>query len=126
MVKIAAGRAINRLTLNLSLISQPWLLVAAMVVSEIMERLSPNMAPPTQAPMTIGRLILPLMAAATATGMTAETVPMEVPVAVPMKAEMMKIPAARNLTGTRDSPRFTVASLPPIAAAVEAKAPAKR
>ena len=95
-MRIAAGRAIRRLTLNLSLISHFWDLVAAMVVSEIMERLSPNIAPPTTAATVIGRLKLPFAATPAAIGMTAEIVPMEVPVAVPMNAEMMKRPAQRN------------------------------
>ena len=53
-------------------------------------------------------------------------VPMEVPVAVPIKAEMMNTPAARNCTGIRERPRLTVASRPPMAAATPEKAPASR
>ena len=59
-------------------------------------------------------------------GTMALMVPMEVPVAVPIKAEMMKTPAAKNCTGTRERPRFTVASRPPIEAATLEKAPASR
>ena len=121
----AAGNATRKLTRNLSRISQRWLRVAAMVVSEIMDRLSPNMAPPTTAPMTTVRDRPPFSAMPTAMGMTAETVPMEEPVAVPIKAEMTNRPAARNCTGTRDRPRFTVDSRPPILAATCAKAPAR-
>ena len=58
-------------------------------------------------------------------GMMAATVPMEVPVAVPMKAEMRKTPAVRNWGGMRLMPRFTVASRPPMAAATAEKAPAR-
>ena len=121
----AAGSATRKLTRNLSRISQRWLRVAAMVVSEIMDRLSPNMAPPTTAPITTVRDNPPFSAMPTAMGITAETVPMEEPVAVPIKAEITNRPAARNCTGTRERPRFTVDSRPPILAATLAKAPAR-
>ena len=124
-VTMAAGSATRKFTRNLSRISQRWLRVAAMVVSEIMDRLSPNMAPPTTAPMTTVRDRPPFSAMPTAMGMTAVTVPMELPVAVPMKAEMTNRPAARNSTGTSDRPRFTVDSRPPMAAATLANAPAR-
>ena len=55
-VTIAAGNAILKFTLNLSFISTPWVLVAAIVVFEINERLSPNMAPPTIVPIQNGKL----------------------------------------------------------------------
>ena len=42
----AAGRAIQKFSRNLSFISQPCPLQAAIVVSEMKERLSPNMDPP--------------------------------------------------------------------------------
>ena len=126
IVTIAAGRAMRKLTLNLSFISQPWDLVAAMVVSEIMERLSPNIAPPTQAPRKRGMLKPPLSATPTAIGTIAEMVPIDVPVAVPMNAEMMNTPAARKCTGIIESPRFMVASRPPISPATVENAPASR
>ena len=43
---IAAGRAIRKLIRNLSFISTPCVFVAAIVVSDITERLAPNIAPP--------------------------------------------------------------------------------
>lgn len=43
---MAAGRAILKFSRNLSFIWQPYSWQAAMVVSEMNERLSPNMAPP--------------------------------------------------------------------------------
>ena len=52
MAASAAGRAILKLARNLSRIAQPCPLQAAIVVSEIKDRLSPNMAPPTTAPTT--------------------------------------------------------------------------
>ena len=66
-----------------------------------------------------------ILRTAEAMGITAVTVPMEEPVAVPIKAEMTNRPAARNSTGTRDRPRFTVDSRPPMTAATLAKAPAR-
>ena len=125
MVMMAAGRAIQKLTLNLSRSSHPWVRVAAMVVSEIMDRLSPNMAPPTQAPRNSGRLRPDLSATPTAMGTMALMVPMEVPVAVPMNAEITNTPAARKWTGMTLRPRFTVASTPPMALATVEKAPAR-
>ena len=47
----AAGPTMRRFTLNLSAIEQPWDLVAAMVVSDMNERLSPKNDPPTMMPV---------------------------------------------------------------------------
>ena len=44
---MAAGKARNELTLNLSLNLQPWVDVAVMVVSDMNDRLSPKNEPPT-------------------------------------------------------------------------------
>ena len=67
-----------------------------------------------------------MSATPTAMGTMALMVPIEVPVAVPIKAEMMNTPAVRNCTGIRESPRLTVASRPPMEAATLEKAPASR
>ena len=56
----------------------------------------------------------------------APIVPIEVPVATARKEEMIKTPAVTKRAGIRESPRLTVASTPPIAPAVEEKAPASR
>src|SRR5690625_1083015 len=53
-VRIAGTRTIRRFTRNFSRIEIPWVLVAAIVVSEIKDRLSPNMAPPTIAANNTG------------------------------------------------------------------------
>ena len=45
-VSKAAGKAMAKFSRNLSFISQPCPLQAAIVVSEMNDRLSPNMAPP--------------------------------------------------------------------------------
>ena len=111
---------------NLSFISQPWLRVAAMVVSEMMERLSPNMAPERMVPAISTGSMPVAWATPRATGATAPMVPIEVPMAVAMKAEMRKSPGSRNQPGIRERPRATVASTPPVALATVAKAPASR
>ncbi|CEY36387.1 Uncharacterised protein [Streptococcus pneumoniae] len=47
IVIIAAGNTIKKFVLNLSFISVPCERTAAIVVSEINDKLSPNIAPPT-------------------------------------------------------------------------------
>ena len=92
MVTIAAGKAINKLILNLSFNSQPNDCVAAIVVSEIIERLSPNIDPPSKAPEISGNEAPLLSASETAIGPIATIAPTEVPVAVDKKAAIKKIP----------------------------------
>ena len=83
-----------KLTLNLSLISTPWVFVAAIVVSEITERLSPNIEPPITA-ANIRGIGTPLFSASpTAIGVIATIEPTEVPVAVEIKAAIINKPAA--------------------------------
>src|SRR3712207_2058871 len=94
IVRMAAGAAINKLTLNLSLISTPCVLVAAIVVSEITDKLSPNIAPPITA-AKIKAIETPLFSPSpTAMGPKATIAPTEVPVAVEIKAPITKSPTA--------------------------------
>ena len=111
---------------NLSPISQPWVRVAAMVVSEIMDRLSPNMAPPSTTPMSTGTSMLVWAATPRAMGVMAATVPMLVPMAVDTKAPMRNRPGRMKAGGTSERPKFTVAFTLPMAVAVAAKPPASR
>ena len=97
-----------------------------MVVSEMTERLSPNIAPPITAAIISGSERPALSAVATAMGPTALMVPTEVPVATAMNEDMMNIPPVIYSAGITDNPRFTVASTPPMLFATVAKAPAKR
>ena len=98
---IAAGPTILTLTLNLSAIEQPWVRVAAMVVSEMKERLSPKNAPPTMmAVMNAGLDNGPekpprasSSAIPAATGTSATIVPTLVPMDMDMKHEARKSPA---------------------------------
>ena len=97
-----------------------------MVVSEIIERLSPNMAPDTQAAITSGRLSPALSTIPRAIGTRAPIVPIDVPVAVPRNAAIMNIPAVISDAGIMDTPKLTVASTPPMAFATAENAPASR
>ena len=126
MVITAAGRTIRKLALNLSFISQPCVLTAAIVVSEIMDRLSPNMAPQTTDAIqtAIGNpasLLTP-----TAIGASAAIVPMDVPIDTEIKQLMIKSPATIKWAGISDSPRLTVLSTPPAAVTAPENAPAQR
>ena len=101
-------------------------LVAAIVVSDIIERLSPNIAPPITAAIATAEEISAFSAIPIAIGPIAAIVPIDVPIAVAIKADIAKIPANINCKGQRLNPRLTVASTPPMALAVPANAPDKR
>ena len=90
---MAAGAAIHRFTRNLSRMEQPWLLVAATVVSEIKDRLSPKKAPPTMMAVMKGMLMPASAAMPEAMGTSATMVPTEVPMAMEMKQAARKRPA---------------------------------
>ena len=126
IVAIAAGRTIKKLALNLSFISQPCVFTAAMVVSEIMERLSPNIAPHTTAPIhtAIGKPVFSLMP--TAIGASAAIVPIEVPIDTDIKQPIINNPTTAILEGRIDKPKFTVLSAPPAAVTAPENPPAQR
>ena len=84
-VTIAAGNAIQRFVRNLSFISQPCPLHAAIVVSEIKERLSPNIAPPITEPTHNAGSNLEALATAMAIGVISVMVPTDVPIATETK-----------------------------------------
>ena len=108
----------------MSFISTFWVLVAAIVVSDITDKLSPNIAPPTRDPITSVSGRFPLVATPTAIGPTAEIVPTEVPVEIEIKHPIKKIPAVIYWTGIKDRAKFTTESTPPEALDTVAKAPA--
>ena len=120
----AAGMTIKKFTRNLSLILQPCVLVATMVVSEINERLSPKKAPPTTTAVIIGMLTPVDPASPAAIGTKATIVPTLVPMLNEMKQAARKSPAMIILPGSTIKVRFTVASTLPITLAELAKAPA--
>ena len=119
--------------LNLSAIETPWVLVAAIVVSEMNDRLSPKNEPPTIiAVMNAGLETIPeappaasSSAIPAAIGTKATIVPTLVPIDIEMKQEAMNSPAKSSFPGNILSARFTVASIAPISLAVAAKAPAR-
>ena len=91
-----------------------------MVVSEMIDKLSPSIAPPTRQPRTSPKGVPDFSAIATAIG------PTDVPVAVEIKAEIRNTPAAKYCGGIYVSPKLTVESIPPIALHTTAKPPANR
>ena len=113
------------LTKNLSFIRQPCVLVAATVVSEINERLSPKNEPPTTIPVINGRLIPVFWAMPTAMGMRATMVPTLVPMERDMRQAARKMPGSNKVLGSELSVKPTMASMLPICLAELAKAPAK-
>ena len=121
----AAGATMSMFVRNLSRIEQPCVRVAAMVVSEINERLSPNKAPPTTM-ATSHAVSHPVCSAmAEAMGVRATIVPTDVPTEMDVKQAARNIPAGRNASGTIFNVRATVASTAPIALVEAAKAPAR-
>ena len=98
-VTSAAGSAMRKFVRNLSFISQPCVLQAAMVVSEMNERLSPNIAPPMTDPMHSARWNPDAFATATAMGTISVIVPQDVPMAVETKHETTNRTATANRAG---------------------------
>ena len=97
----AAGATMRMLALNLSAIEHSCVLVAAIVVSEMNERLSPKNAPPTMMAVMNGVLVnvpaAPPKASSSAipaaTGTNATIVPTLVPMDMEMKHDARKSPA---------------------------------
>ena len=114
----------RKLALNLSRMSQPCVREAIIVVSEMNDRLSPNMAPPTMQPaiIPVDRSMLSAMPAAT--GMMATMVPTDVPMAIDTKQAVTNRPAGTMLPGRTLSTALTVASTAPMALAALEKHPA--
>ena len=121
----AAGATIFRLTLNLSDIRQPCVLVAAIVVSEMNERLSPKNAPPATMAVTKPVSNPDSEAIPAATGTSATMVPTLVPMAMDMKQDARKRPTNSIDGGRMCNVAATVASMAPICLAVSANAPAR-
>ena len=124
MTITAAGPQIQMLALNLSDMEHPCVVVEAMVVSEIKDRLSPKKAPPTISPVSIANERPDWPAIPDAIGTRATTVPTLVPMDIEMKHDARNSPASSHLPGRIVRVRLTVASTLPIALAVVANAPA--
>ena len=97
---LRAGTTIIEFTRNLSFMSQPCVLVAAMVVSDINDRLSPKSDPPTTTATINGSAISVRSASPTATGVSATMVPTLVPIDNEMKQAARKMPANSKLSGS--------------------------
>ena len=108
---MAIGKVILKFTLNLSDILQPCVLVATIVVSDINDRLSPNIAPLTTTPNISASGIPVLLAMPTATGDKATIVPTDVPTDMEIKQAAINTPAASKLPGRIYIVRLTVASM---------------
>ena len=121
----AAGATILRLTLNLSDIRHPCVLVAAIVVSDMNERLSPKKAPPATIAVMKPTSSPDSEAIPAATGTSATIVPTLVPIAIEMKQEAMNKPTKSIEGGRICNVAATVASIAPISLAVSANAPAR-
>ena len=85
--------------MNLSFILQPWLDVAAIVVSDINERLSPKKAPPITIPNIRGSSTPKTWDKPDAIGTNAIMVPTLVPIARLMIQADKKSPARINFAG---------------------------
>ena len=117
---MAAGVVMKKFTLNLSLMLHPCELVAAIVVSEMNDRLSPKKAPPTTTAVSRAAGEPVDCANPAAMGTSATMVPIE----RDMKQVARKSPGRSILSGNSDSIKSTVASTEPMALADWAKAPA--
>ena len=114
MVTKHAGNATIRLARNLSLSCTPCVRVAAIVVSETNDKLSPNIAPPTTIPSAISTGKPRLLASPAPMGESAVIVPIDVPMANEMKQQIRNKPGKIRADGTNCSAMFTVASRAPI------------
>ena len=110
--------------LNLSFISTPCVLVAAIVVSEMTERLSPNIAPPTTDATRTAIPIPVLFEISAAIGAKTVMVPTLVPIAIEIRHATIKSPGIANPPGTILRSRLAVLAAPPAAFARPPKAPA--
>src|SRR5690606_33488367 len=111
----ADGNATLILAAILLFMLQPCVPVAAMVVSEITERLSPNIAPPKTVPATSGRSKPDASEMPMAMGTIVEMVPIEVPMEKDTKHEIKNRPGKSKRSGKMKMPRLTAASTEPAA-----------
>ena len=96
-----------------------------MVVSDIIDKLSPNMAPPITVAIASAIGISVCSAMPIPIGANATTVPIDVPIEVEMKQPIINSPTNSIFSGRNDNPKFTVESTAPIPLATPEKAPAK-
>ena len=99
--------------------------VAAIVVSEIMDMLSPNIEPPTTDPISSAGSRCSGPANPSAIGVTAAIVPQLVPIASEIRQEIRNTPATISRAGMNDCAIVTAASTAPDPFAIVANAPAR-
>lgn len=109
IVMKAAGSTRRRFSLNLSLIELPVVAVAAMVVSESNERLSPSMAALTMIPASKAGSKESWLAIVSPMGKKAAMVPIEEPSAVAIMLTPIKSPG-RMMLGERSESVSAVAA----------------
>ena len=109
-VATAAGSAIQKFSRNLSFIAHPCPLQAAIVVSEIKDRLSPNMDPPMTDATQSGRPKPEAADTATAIGVSKVIVPTDVPMASETKHATPNKTATENLVGMIDNIKYATLS----------------
>lgn len=95
-VKNAAAKASLKFARNLSFILQSITWVAAIVVSEIKDKLSPNIAPPSKEPANIGKVPGLYAAKPTTIGPKATIHPTEVPIEKDKIQEIIKTPIIKK------------------------------
>ncbi len=106
-----AGRAIWALILNFSIMEQPVIFTAEMVVSERIDRLSPTIDAQITMPHINGKGIPAATASLIAMGMKAAIDPIDEPI-VNEKSEMiMNSPGSKKDTGVTYRLMFTAASI---------------
>ena len=110
-VMITAGPTMKMFALNFSLFPIPCVVVAAIVVSEMKERLSPNIAPPTTIPLTSATLTPVLDAISIQIGIKAATVPIEVPIEKLSIQPIKNNPGRIMLAGKIEIPMFVTVSV---------------
>ena len=109
----AAGNAMKKFSLNLSFILQPCPLQAAIVVSEINDRLSPNIEPPIIVATQRDISNPDAFETATAIGVKSVIVPTDVPIASDTKQLTIKSTITANCAGIIDSIKYaTLSALP--------------
>ena len=90
--------------------AQPCPLQAAIVVSEMNDKLSPNIAPPTTAPTQRGTAKPVLFASASEIGVISVIVPTDVPMATETNALTTKRTKTENLAGIMESIKYATLS----------------
>ena len=112
--------------MNLSFISHPIVWVAAIVVSEIKDKLSPNIAPQSKAAPTIFTSIPKELANPKAIGESETIVPTDVPEEVDKNDAIKNTPTKIYSAERYFIPKLTIASTLPIDLDTVAKAPANK